>query len=210
MERAKAPATEYIRERHTRLWSRSQFSTICKVDYVTNNLAESFNNWIKDHKVLNLDDFMDKIQLIAAKWNKRRKVSMKFEGLILPHIIKRLKEKSRDLDLEVVAFSNDVGEFTVLGGSGFRFMVNLNDKTCSYREWQVCGIPCIHAIAFITTQDQAPLKNYVDLYYSVQTFKAAYAPLIPAIQDKSQWPKASHGFFMHPPLLKVTASRRRN
>jgi hypothetical protein len=73
---------------------------------VTNNLVESFNNWIKDHKVLNLDDFMDKIrQLIAAKWNKRRKVSTKFEGLILPHIIKRLKEKSRDLDLEVVAFA---------------------------------------------------------------------------------------------------------
>jgi hypothetical protein len=29
---------------------------ICKVDYVTNNLAESFNNWIKHHKSLNLDD----------------------------------------------------------------------------------------------------------------------------------------------------------
>ena len=98
IESANVAATDYIRQRHTKLWSRSQFSTICKVDYVTNNLAESFNNWIKDHKLLNLDDFMDKIrQLIAVKWHKRRKVSMKLEGLILPHIIKRLKEKSRDL-----------------------------------------------------------------------------------------------------------------
>jgi hypothetical protein len=121
-----------------------------------------------------------------------------------------LKEKSRDHDLEVVAFSNDVDEVTVLRGSGFRFVVNLNGKTCSCREWQVCGIPCIHAIAFITTQDQAALENYEDLYCSVQTFRVAYASLIPAIQDKSQWAKASHGFFMHPPLLKATAGRRRN
>jgi hypothetical protein len=24
------------------------------------------------------------------------------------------------------------------------------------------------------------------------------------------WPKATHGFFMHPPLLKATAGRRKN
>jgi hypothetical protein len=32
MESAKVVATEYIKERHTRLWSRSQFLTRCKVD----------------------------------------------------------------------------------------------------------------------------------------------------------------------------------
>jgi hypothetical protein len=39
------------------LWSRSQFSTYSKVDYETNNLAESFNNWVKQYKGLNLADF---------------------------------------------------------------------------------------------------------------------------------------------------------
>jgi hypothetical protein len=32
------------------LTARSQFSTIFKVDYVTNNLAECFNSWIKHYK----------------------------------------------------------------------------------------------------------------------------------------------------------------
>ncbi|EMS55465.1 hypothetical protein TRIUR3_06916 [Triticum urartu] len=27
--------------------------------------------------------------------------------------------------------------------------------------------------------------------------------------DKTQWPKSDHGFFMHPPLLKATAGRRK-
>lgn len=71
------------------------------------------------------------------------------------------------------------------------------------------SIPCSHAIAFITMLRE-PLEKYVDLYYSVEKFRAAYVNLIPSLPDKSQWPKSDHGFFMHPPLLKATAGRRRN
>ncbi|XP_066323865.1 uncharacterized protein, partial [Miscanthus floridulus] len=201
MEKEKPAATAYLRKCHSRLWTRSQFSTRSKVDYVTNNLAESFNNWIKEHKSLNLDDFLDKIrQLLMSKWNQRRKISRKLDGLILPHIIKKLNEQSRELELEVKECSEEVGEVTTLGGSGFRFVVNLLDRTCSCRQWQVSGIPCRHAIAFITSLSNAALDNYVDPYYSVDKFRVAYAQLIPAMPDKTQWPKATHEFFMYPPL----------
>jgi hypothetical protein len=33
--------------------------------------------------------------------------------------------------------------------------------------------------------------------------------LIHAMPDKSQWPKPTHGFFMHPPLLTTVSSRSR-
>ena len=207
MEAAKLSATNYLRKWHTRLWTRSQFSTISKVDYVTNNLAESFNNWIKHHKSLNLDDLMDKLrQMLMIKWNQRRKIAMKLDGWILPHIIKKLKEMSRELNLEVLECS-EVAEVIALGGTGFRFVVNLQDKTCSCRQWQVFGIPCKHAVAFITSLHNAPLEKYVDMYYSIDKFRAAYQHLIPAMTDKRQWPKSTHGFFMHPPLLKATAGR---
>jgi hypothetical protein len=209
MDREKPAATAYLRTCHTKLWTRSQFSTICKVDYVTNNLAECFNNWIKEHKAMNLDDLLDKLrQMLMVKWNHRRKISRQFEGLILPHIIKHLNEKSRELNLEVIECSEHVAEVTALGGSGFRFVVNLHEKTCSCRQWQISGIPCKHAIAFITSLN-VPLENHVDMYYSVEKFRLAYAQLIPAMEDKSQWPQSCHGFFMHPPLLKATAGRRK-
>jgi hypothetical protein len=209
MDREKPAATAYLRTCHTKLWTRSQFSTICKVDYVTNNLAECFNNWIKEHKGMNLDDLLDKLrQMLMVKWNHRRKISRQFEGLILPHIIKHLNEKSRELNLEVIECSEHVAEVTALGGSGFRFVVNLHEKTCSCRQWQISGIPCKHAIAFITSLN-VPLENHVDMYYSVEKFRLAYAQLIPAMEDKSQWPQCCHGFFMHPPLLKATAGRRK-
>uniref|UniRef100_A0ACD5UIK2 Uncharacterized protein n=1 Tax=Avena sativa TaxID=4498 RepID=A0ACD5UIK2_AVESA len=180
MDEAKPAATAYIRKWHNKMWSRSQFSPMCKVDYVTNNLAECFNNWIKHHKSLNLDDFMDKVrQLIMIRWNERRKVSKKLDGLILPHIIKKLNAMTRELNLEVVECSEEVAEVTALGGRGFRFVVNLQERTCSCRQWQ----------------------------YSIDKFRAAYAELVPAMPDKSQWPKSDHGFFMYPPLLKATAGR---
>jgi len=120
-----------------------------------------------------------------------------------------LNEKSRELNLEVIECSEHVAEVTALRGSGFRFVVNLHEKTCSCRQWQVSGISCKHAIAFITSVSNVPLENYVDIYYSAEKFRVAYAQLVPAMEDKSQWPQSCHGFFMHPPLLKATAGRRK-
>ena len=118
MENAKLAATNWLRKTRKRLWTRSQFKTICKVDYVTNNLAESFNNWIKPHKSMNLDVFMDKLgQMLMSKWNKRRKIGRKLQGLILPQIIKELNEQSREVNLKVEECSEEVTEDTAMGGS---------------------------------------------------------------------------------------------
>jgi len=59
---------------------------------------------------------MDKLrQMLMIKWNQRRKIAMKLDGWILPHIIKKLKEMSRELNLEVLECS-EVAEVTALGG----------------------------------------------------------------------------------------------
>jgi len=112
---------------------------------VTNNLVESFNNWVKSWKGLKLDDFMDKIRhLLMEKWYIRRTISRNMEGLILPHIMKKLKEQSFNLDMEVLTSSDTVAEVSVNGSNGYKCVVNLHDKSCSCRKFQVSGIPCRH------------------------------------------------------------------
>jgi len=134
----------------------------------------------------------------------------KLEGKILPHIITKLKDQSRNLDIDVVTSSPDgIAEVTTREGSSYRFVVNLQERTCSCRAWQVFGLPCKHAIAFITSIPGEKIEDHVDNYYSVQMFRAAYDGKMPSLPDKSMWPKSEHGFFMHPPLLKSTAGRRR-
>ena len=63
--------------------------------------TESFNNWVKEDKGKHLDDLMDTIrQKILIKWNYRKRVALKFEGKILPHIVQKLREESYNLDIE--------------------------------------------------------------------------------------------------------------
>jgi hypothetical protein len=65
---------------------------------------------------MNLDDFMDKLrQMLMPKWNKRRKIGRKLQGLILLHIIKELNEHSREVNLKVEECSEEVAEVTAMG-----------------------------------------------------------------------------------------------
>jgi len=73
------------------LWSRSKFSDQCKVDYINNNLSESFNNWVRKTKDLQILEMHDMIrQMIISKFEARRKIAMSIEGSIIPDITKAL------------------------------------------------------------------------------------------------------------------------
>jgi hypothetical protein len=67
----------------------------------------------------------------------------------------------------------------------------------------------MHALAFICSINGAEIQTYVDDYYSVEKFKAAYAGRIPSMTDKSQWIHVDLGFKVHPPLQKAVAGRPR-
>ena len=65
-------------------------------------------------------------------------------------------------------------------------------------------------IAYITSIPGEKLEDHVNDYFSVNKFRAAYEGSIPCIPNKSMWPKAAHGFFMHSPCLRSTGGRRKN
>ena len=48
-------ALEWLDENHPYVWNRSKFPEDCKIDYINNNLSESFNSWVsktKDFRLL--------------------------------------------------------------------------------------------------------------------------------------------------------------
>ena len=51
----------WLQEHHKLLWARSKFYTDIKCDYINNNLAESWNAWIKEFKDLPLYCTVDAI-----------------------------------------------------------------------------------------------------------------------------------------------------
>ena len=92
-------------EHHGKLWSRSKFNEICKVDYVTNNLAECFNAKFKSVKGLLLWQAFDKIrQMIMVKMALHKRIAeTQYVGhLMLPSLIKALHAKARGLRMKCI------------------------------------------------------------------------------------------------------------
>jgi hypothetical protein len=199
-------AIAFLRKEHNRVWMRSKFSAMTKVEYVSNNLAEVFNNWIREYKTLALVEFLDKLRdMIMQMREKRRTIAEGLQGYILPSVIKELNQKSKGLHYLEARASPTLAE---ISGNGWRHTVNLEKKECSCRRWQICGKPCTHALRFIFSK-KAKLEEYVDDSFSVARFKAAYEGILMPIRGRSQWPKVNPGFDMIPPKLTRSAGRPR-
>jgi len=79
---------KWLDEHHPFLWARSKFSADIKCDYINNNLAESWNAWIKEHKDLPVHCMVDAIrEQIMILFAKRRKISIALPPGILPAVI---------------------------------------------------------------------------------------------------------------------------
>jgi hypothetical protein len=96
-------------------------------------------------------------------------------------------------------------------GRQWRYPVDIKNKTCSCRQWQMIGLPCIHALKFITSLRGPPsdIESYVHDFYSVAKFKATYAENLPAMVSKQQWEPYDPGFKLCAPLMKRPPGRPR-
>jgi hypothetical protein len=87
--------TKWFKENHSFLWYRSGFNSDIKCDYITNNIAEVFNNWIKDHKDLPVCDLANKIRVMIMELFYEEKDWYQLEGNTLPSIINILRARIR-------------------------------------------------------------------------------------------------------------------
>lgn len=205
-------AIEYLEKNHKHLWSRSKFSTVSKVEYVNNNLAESFNSWIRNIKGYTLVELVDTLRtMIMVKLASRYKIAQSLEGYILPHVIKELNQKSKGLHYNVDFSSNYAAQVSGMSKDkkAWRVGVDLSHHTCTCGQWQLSGKPCTHALAAIFSNPELNLESFVSVYYSVDLFQATYSGFISPMTDKSNWPRVDLGFRMLPPLLGRSAGRPR-
>jgi hypothetical protein len=66
----------------------SGFNTAIKCDYINNNLAESFNNKVKELKDLHVHDMVDQIRvMIMQLWELRKRIGDVLQGDKLPAVV---------------------------------------------------------------------------------------------------------------------------
>jgi hypothetical protein len=195
-------ALEWLDENHPYIWSRSKFSEDYKVDYINNNLFESFNSWVSKTKKHQIVEMHDKIrQMIIEKFVLRLKNARKMTEKIIPNIIKDLNAQSKAIkDHDVLICGPKKAEVTV---NRFRHAVNLELKTCTCRAWQVTEKPCSHALAFIAkVSREVQMDEFVHEYFSVERLRKAYACTFIPMTSKDLWPRVDLGYKIHKPKLR--------
>jgi hypothetical protein len=82
----------YLDRYHSLKWYISGFNSAIKCDYITNNIAEVFNNLIKDMKDLPVCELANKLrERIMILWHNRRMIGQRLDGKIQPAILHVLK-----------------------------------------------------------------------------------------------------------------------
>jgi hypothetical protein len=189
-------AIEWLDHNHPFIWSSSKF-------------AECFNSWISQTKSFQIVEIHDKIrQMIITKFDLRRKIGGNLNGRILPSIIETLNDQSKAIkDHEVVKIGDGMTEVTV---SNIRHAVNLEEKSCTCRSWQVTRKPCSHGLAFIATLSrEVDMADLVHQYYLVDMFRKAYAGVFTPMTSKQLWKQVDVGYTIKKPQSRRKPGRPR-
>jgi len=77
-------------------WTRIKFSEHIKCDHITSNVAEVWNNWVKDIKDLPIADLADTLRSKFMELYARRRIGEKFEcHIMFPIVVRQLHALSR-------------------------------------------------------------------------------------------------------------------
>ncbi|XP_065619327.1 uncharacterized protein LOC136063215 [Quercus suber] len=100
---------------------------------------------------------------------------MKVESELCPKIRKRLYKEKLACSKWIACWAGRT-KFEVKNGLE-SFIVDLEEKKCSCRKWDILGMPCCHAISciFFSREDA---EKYVNACYKRTTYIDCYEPII--------------------------------
>ncbi|KAF3636597.1 putative auxin-induced protein 10A5-like [Capsicum annuum] len=99
---------------------------------------------------------------------------------------------------------NGVAGFEVKEGL-CQHIVDIIKKTCSYRLWQLKGIPCAHGVTVLLFKKH-PLYDYIDSCYSKETYLRTYANVLELLTNMKIWPVSSN-ITVAPPEISTLPGR---
>ncbi|PKU78763.1 uncharacterized protein LOC110106129 [Dendrobium catenatum] len=147
-------------------WSRSQFMYGIYHGTNINNFAESFNAWIMEARNKPVVDLIDMIRGKLMEQRARRKMtSWSWQCEIIPYAEEYIRDiTTRKEHLIVRQSTTFKAEVESLHS---RHIVDVESRDCTCKVWQLTGLPCIHAIAFIGMKEHPLWHTYIHEYFYV-------------------------------------------
>ncbi|RID71102.1 hypothetical protein BRARA_C03060 [Brassica rapa] len=190
IEEASQDAAYWIRRIPPRLWATAYFEGQ-RFGHLTANIVESLNSWIAEASGLPIIQMMECIRRQLMTWfNERRETSMQWTSILVPTAERRVAEALELARTYQVLRANEA-EFEVISHEGNN-IVDIRNRCCLCRGWQLYGLPCAHAVAALLSCRQN-VHRFTESCFTVATYRKTYSQTIHPIPDKSLWREMSEG-----------------
>ncbi|CAD6269611.1 unnamed protein product [Miscanthus lutarioriparius] len=143
-------------------------------------------------KLLEIEDtspeavMMECIRRQLMTWfNERREASMQWNTILVPAAERRVQEAIERARGYQVARANEA-EFEVISAHEGTNIVDIRNRCCLCRGWQLYGVPCAHGVAALLSCRQN-VHRYTESCFTVATYRKTYSQTIHPIPDKTLW-----------------------
>lgn len=156
------------------------------MDYMTSNTVKSFYVWINETRVMLIITMLGMIgRMMLSRFQRKKQKAMAISEIdILIRIIRRLEESKEYARSYIIHWDGKDG-FEMEGTTG-RYVICLQQRTCSCQPWDLSSIPCHHACAAIYHM-RVELEN-LDAYYNKEMYLRAYDGLIGCVPSIFHYP----------------------
>ncbi|KAK4754724.1 hypothetical protein SAY87_002828 [Trapa incisa] len=190
IEQISQEAGFWIRRIPSRLWATAYFEG-ARFGRLTANGDESLNIWILEASNLPIVQMMESIRRQLMTWfSERREMSMQWTSILVPSAERMVGEALERAQNFQVLRANEA-EFEVLSHEGSH-IVDIRNRCCICRGWQLYGLPCAHAVAALLSCRQN-VHRFTESCFTVAAYRKAYSQTIHPIPDKSLWRELSNG-----------------
>lgn len=189
IEEISQEAAFWIRRIPPRLWATAYFEGT-RYGHLTANIVESLNSWILEASGLPIIQMMECIRRQLMTWfNERREMSMQWTTILVPTAERRVSDDIERARGYQVGRANEA-EFEVVSPHEGTNIVDIRNRCCLCRGWQLYGLPCAHGVAALLSCRQN-VHRYTESCFTVATYRKTYSQTIHPIPDKSLWKELS-------------------
>ncbi|XP_010480419.1 PREDICTED: uncharacterized protein LOC104759155 [Camelina sativa] len=162
----------YLVQADVSKWSRVHFPGD-RYNLTTTNIAESLNNVLKAARQYPIVSLLEEIRMMLTRWFAARRKQATLMTTVLTTQVEELLQarvvRASLLDVQEI----DQNQYEVRSGPNMH-VVNLSQKKCSCRMFDVDKIPCIHAIAAAQTANVSRISK-CHQYFRTEYLRLGYA-----------------------------------
>ncbi|GJS21174.1 putative RNA-directed DNA polymerase, eukaryota, reverse transcriptase zinc-binding domain protein [Tanacetum coccineum] len=205
---------DYNPSETTRQFKRSYLHNIGRAhcDVLLNNLCEVFNRQLLDGRDVPIITCLEFVrEYLMKRIVNVKKVISKSPGPLTPAATKLFEAIKHKATFYTVLWNGRI-KYQVSGPYEDQCVVDIKEKNCSCRKWELTGMPCKHAVSVIneitiTNADVRVPESWVYSSYWVSTWAKQYSYTINPMNGRNLWSKHPSPYTIIPPKIHPQIGR---